>query len=75
MDISIHLWWGVALGAGAAATIMRHSVLTMRLDDASGRDVPGAAVHDVGLLAALISAGVRVGVVVDFLEHPLGILE
>jgi hypothetical protein len=51
MDISIHLWWGIAAGASAAA------------------------VHDMELLAALVGAGVRVGVVIDGLEHPFGVLE
>jgi hypothetical protein len=48
-----------------------------RLDDAPGRDVLGAIVHDVELLVVLVSAGVgvRVGVAVDGLEHPFGILE
>jgi hypothetical protein len=44
-----------------------------RLDDAPGRDVPRAIVHDVELLAVLIDAGV--GVVVDSLQCPLGVLE
>jgi hypothetical protein len=39
-----------------------------RLDDALERDVPGAIVDDVELLAMLI-------VVIDDLDHPLGILE
>jgi hypothetical protein len=30
IDVSIHLWWGVALGARAAATTARHRVLTTR---------------------------------------------
>jgi hypothetical protein len=28
IDISIHLWWGTALGAGAAVTTARCRVLT-----------------------------------------------
>jgi hypothetical protein len=46
-----------------------------RLDDALGRDIPGAIVDDVELLAPLLVAGLRVRVVVDDLDHPLGILE
>jgi hypothetical protein len=46
-----------------------------RLDDALGRDVPGAIIDDVELLAPLLVAGLRVRVVVDDLDHPLGILE
>jgi hypothetical protein len=32
IDVSIHLWWGTALGVGAAVTTARHSVLMTRLD-------------------------------------------
>jgi hypothetical protein len=46
-----------------------------RLDDAPGRDVPGAAIYDVELLVVLVVTGLRVGVAVDDLNHPLGILE
>jgi hypothetical protein len=51
----------------------QHSV--QRLDDAPGCDVPGATIDDMELLEALVVAGLRVGVVVDDLDHPLGILE
>jgi hypothetical protein len=46
-----------------------------RLDDAPRRDVPGAIVDDVELLAVLVVTGLRVRVVVDDLDRPLGILE
>jgi hypothetical protein len=46
-----------------------------RLDDTPGHDVLGTTIHDVELLAALVVAGIRVRVVVDGLERPLGILE
>jgi hypothetical protein len=51
--------------------------LAQRLDDVPRRDVPGAVVHDVELFAVLIVArfGVGVGVVVDDLDCPLGVLE
>jgi hypothetical protein len=45
------------------------------LDDAPRCDVPRAIVHDVELLAALIVTGFRVGVAVEDLDHPLGVLE
>jgi hypothetical protein len=47
------------------------------LDDAPRHDVPEAAVHDVELLVSLVVTvfGVRVGVAVDDLDCPLGILE
>jgi hypothetical protein len=63
IDVSIHLWWGTALGVGAAST----TTLVQRLDNAPGHDVLGANVHDVELLVALIVTrfGVGVGVVVD----------
>jgi hypothetical protein len=32
IDISIHLWWGTAHGAGAAAATARRSVLMTHLD-------------------------------------------
>jgi hypothetical protein len=32
IDVSIHLWWGVTLGMGAAAATARRSILTTRLD-------------------------------------------
>jgi hypothetical protein len=32
IDVSIHLWWAVALGAGAAAAIDQRRVLMMRLN-------------------------------------------
>jgi hypothetical protein len=32
IDVSIHLWWGTALDAGAAAATARRSDLTTRLD-------------------------------------------
>jgi hypothetical protein len=32
IDVSIHLWWGIALSAGATAATARHSVLMTRLD-------------------------------------------
>jgi hypothetical protein len=48
---------------------------TQHLDDASGHDVPGAIVDDVGLLVALVVTGLRVRVAVDDLDHPLGVLE
>jgi hypothetical protein len=50
-----------------------HSV--QRLDDALERDAPGAIVDDVELLAMLIVTGLGVRVVIDDLDHPLGILE
>jgi hypothetical protein len=40
-----------------------------------GRDVPGATIHDVELLAMLVVDRSRVGVAVDDLDRPLGILE
>jgi hypothetical protein len=42
-----------------------------------GRDAPGAPIHDVERLVMLIGAGVRVRVrvVVDGIQCPLGILE
>jgi hypothetical protein len=40
-----------------------------------GRDVPRAVVDDVELLAALIVTGLKVRVVIDDLDRPLGILE
>jgi hypothetical protein len=46
-----------------------------RLDDASGRDVPGVAIDDVELLAPLVVVGLKVRVAIDDLDHPLGILE
>jgi hypothetical protein len=49
--------------------------LAQRLDNVPGRDVLGAAVDDVELLAALVVAGLGVGVAVDDLDRPLGILE
>jgi hypothetical protein len=48
---------------------------TQRLDDAPGRDVPGATVDGVGLLAVLVVTGLRVGMAVDDLGRPLGIPE
>jgi hypothetical protein len=32
IDVSMHLWWGSALGMGAAAATARHSILMTRLD-------------------------------------------
>jgi hypothetical protein len=32
IDVSIHMWWGASLGAGAAVATARHTVLTTRLD-------------------------------------------
>jgi hypothetical protein len=32
IDVSIHLWWGAAFDVGAAAVIVRRSILTTRLD-------------------------------------------
>jgi hypothetical protein len=32
IDISIHLWWSVALGAGATVVITQHNVLMTCLD-------------------------------------------
>jgi hypothetical protein len=32
IDVSIHLWCGMALGAGEATATSRHRVLTMRQD-------------------------------------------
>jgi hypothetical protein len=46
-----------------------------RLDDVPGRDVVGAAVHDLELLVALVVSRFRVIVAVDDLDRPLGILE
>jgi hypothetical protein len=48
---------------------------TQGLDDASGRNVPGAPEHDMECLAALIVPGLRVGVAVDGLHLPLIVLE
>jgi hypothetical protein len=45
------------------------------LDDTLGRDVPGVAGHDMELLAVIVGAGVRVGVVVDGFERTFGNLE
>jgi hypothetical protein len=45
------------------------------LDDSPGRDVPGAAIDDMELPAALFVIGLRVGVIIDDLDHSLGILE
>jgi hypothetical protein len=45
------------------------------LNDAPGRDVPGATIQDVELLAALVGVGVRVGVAVDNLQCPFSVLE
>jgi hypothetical protein len=41
----------------------------------SGRDGPGTSEHDVECLAALVIAGLRVGVAIDGVQCPLGILE
>jgi hypothetical protein len=49
--------------------------LAQRLDDALGRNVPRAAIHDMKMLVALVGARVRVGVAVDGLQLPFGILE
>jgi hypothetical protein len=51
--------------------------LVQRLDDALGRNVLGAIVHDVELLAMLVvaRARVRVGVNIDSLERPLRVQE
>jgi hypothetical protein len=46
-----------------------------RLDDSPGRDVPGAAIDDMELPAALFVTGLRVGVIIDDLDRSLGILE
>jgi hypothetical protein len=71
MDVSIHF-------------VVRHHSWRWRscchrsaqhVDDVPGRDVPGVTVHDVELLAVLIGAGVRVGVAIDGLQCPFGILE
>jgi hypothetical protein len=40
-----------------------------------GTSHPGTIVHDVELLVALVVTGVKVGVAIDSLERPLGILE
>jgi hypothetical protein len=48
---------------------------TQHLDDAPGRDAPGAAVDALELLAALIVIGLRVEVAVDDLDRPLGVLK
>jgi hypothetical protein len=45
------------------------------LDDALGRDVPRAPIHDVEPLLVPVSAGVGVRVAGDCLQHPLGVLE
>jgi hypothetical protein len=45
------------------------------LDDASGRNGPRVPIHHMEHLAMLIGTGVRVGVVVDHLSHPFGVLE
>jgi hypothetical protein len=48
---------------------------TQRLDDESGRDVLGTTIDDVELLVLLIVVRLRVGVVIDDLDHPLGVLQ
>jgi hypothetical protein len=35
VNVSSHLWWGTALGMGAAVATTRHNILMMRLDMAS----------------------------------------
>jgi hypothetical protein len=51
------------------------SALAQRVDDAPGRNVPRATIHDVKLLVALIGAGVGVGVAIDGLQCPFGVME
>jgi hypothetical protein len=63
ISVFIHLWWGASLGAGAAATTTQQRVLTTRW----GRDVLGAPVQHMERLAMVVSARVRVRVVVDLL--------
>jgi hypothetical protein len=53
----------------------RRDLPTQGLDDTSGRDGPGASEHDVERLAALVVTGLRVGVAIDGLQCPLGILK
>jgi hypothetical protein len=45
------------------------------LDDAPGGDVLGTFEHDIERLAALVVTGLRVGVAIDGLQRPPGILE
>jgi hypothetical protein len=63
IGVSTHLRCGAALSAAQG------------LDDTPGRDGPGASEHDVERLAALVVIGLRVGVAIDGLQCPLGILK
>jgi hypothetical protein len=53
----------------------RHNFSAQGLDDAPGCDVPRTTEHDVERLAVLVVTGLGVGVAVDGLQCPLGILE
>jgi hypothetical protein len=53
----------------------RYNFSVQGLDNAPGRDVPRTSEHDVEHLAALVVAGLRVGVAIDSLQCPPGILE
>jgi hypothetical protein len=68
--VSTHLRCGAAFGVGAAAATSRRS-----LDDTPRGDGPGTSKHDVERLAALVVTGLRVGVAIDGLQCPLGILK
>jgi hypothetical protein len=69
IDISIHLWWGAALGADTAAATARCRVLMTRRDN-----VPGDPIYHMEHLAMLLGVGLRVGEPIDRLQRPLGIL-
>jgi hypothetical protein len=45
------------------------------LDDAPGRNVPGAPEHDMECLAPLVVTGLILGVAIDDLHLPLSVLE
>jgi hypothetical protein len=53
----------------------RRNLSAQSLDDAPRRDGPGTSKHDVEHPAALVVAGLRVGVAIDGLQCPLGILK
>jgi hypothetical protein len=71
IGVSIHLWWGAALGVDAAAATARRRVLTARRYMMS-QEPP---IHDVERLATLIKVGLRVREVIDGLQLPLAILQ
>jgi hypothetical protein len=53
----------------------RCNLSVQSLDDTPRRDGPGTSKHDMEHLAALVVAGLRVGVATDGLQCPLGILK